>query len=81
MKQLMGLFNSFYKFQKKYGDKYYYSYRLSDARSKYEELKNKVPFKKTPTKEEVEQFLFPCSIKYNDEVIELIKRFEEIQNQ
>ena len=39
-----------------------------------------LPFKKVPTKEDVEKFLFPCSMKYNEEVTDLLKRFDEILN-
>jgi len=37
-----------------------------------------LPFKVIPTKEEIEEFLFPCSIKYNDEVSSVMKRYEEL---
>jgi hypothetical protein len=37
-----------------------------------------LPFKTIPTTDEVSQFLFPCSIKYNEEVSKVINRFKEI---
>lgn len=39
-----------------------------------------LPFKTTPTRAMVEEFLFPCSFKYNDQVAELLKRYDEITN-
>ncbi len=38
------------------------------------------PFKTTPTREEVEQFLFPCSMKYTEEVSLIVKKYEELVN-
>ena len=43
--------------------------------------KNKVtelPFKTIPKRDELELFLFPCSLKYNKEVKELVDKFEEL---
>lgn len=39
-----------------------------------------LPFKVIPTKEEMEEFLFPCCIKYNDEVSSIIQRYVELVN-
>lgn len=37
-----------------------------------------IPFKEMPTKEDIETFLFPCSLKYNEEVSRIIERYENI---
>ena len=39
-----------------------------------------LPFKTMPTKYDIERILFPCSMKYNEEVTNLLKRFDEISN-
>ena len=38
----------------------------------------KLPFKNTPNREDIEKFLFPCVLKYNEEVSLIIKRYEEL---
>lgn len=40
-----------------------------------------LPFKSTPSIDDVKTFLFPCSIKYNTEVIDLVDRFSELTGQ
>lgn len=37
-----------------------------------------LPFKTMPNKEEVANFLFPCSVKYNKEVSDVLQKFDEI---
>ena len=39
-----------------------------------------LPFTTVPTREEIAEFLFPCSIKYNSEVIGLMERYDELIN-
>ena len=51
---------------------------ISQTYNKYR--KDELPFKIIPTKEEVEEFLFSCAIKYNDEVSSVVKRYEELVN-
>lgn len=36
------------------------------------------PFTKTPSRDEVEEFLFPCSLKYNEQVVELMSEFDKL---
>ena len=38
----------------------------------------KLPFKTIPTKEDVDKFLFPCSLKYNEEVLKITKEFNDL---
>ena len=45
---------------------------------KWGSRKRELPFKVMPTREEVEFFLFPCSIKYNEEVVELVTYFSNL---
>lgn len=42
----------------------------------YEVLHGSVPLDPMPTKEELQEFLFPCALKYNDEVIKAIQSYE-----
>ena len=42
--------------------------------------RTELPFKIVPTRDDLEQFLFPCSLKYNDKVSILLKRYDEIIN-
>lgn len=42
----------------------------------YEMLQGSTPIDPIPTKEELQEFLFPCVLKYNDEVIRAIQEFE-----
>jgi len=46
----------------------------------YNKQKDNNPFTDIPSHEEVETFLFPCSLKYNDQVVELIKEFDNLVN-
>lgn len=48
--------------------------------SSYNKQKDNNPFTDIPNHEEVEAFLFPCSLKYNDQVVELIKEFDNLVN-
>jgi len=40
-----------------------------------------LPFTSIPKREDVEFFLFPCSIKYNTEVVELVEHFDKLTSQ
>jgi predicted peroxiredoxin len=81
MKQLLGMFNVYYQKKNQYGSNfYYYGYTMSRAKYQYIDMQNRSPFVTMPTKEEIERLLFPCSLKYNKEVANLVERFEEIYN-
>lgn len=41
---------------------------------------HQLPFTTIPTREEIAEFLFPCSIKYNSEVSKLMERYDELIN-
>lgn len=47
----------------------------------YHNKKTELPFSSVPTREEVSNFLFPCSLKYNKEVNDVMIRFDEISRQ
>lgn len=86
MKQLMGMFDRHYKYMKKYQNNtgsYYSNYYYNRAVRNYNQSKTKYksPFKTEPTRDEVAKFLFPCCLKYNDEVVTLMERYDEIVNQ
>ena len=79
MQQLLGLFDRYYQkmiyYKNVRPDDYYYN----RYKSYYESFgKRSMPFKQVPTKEEMEKFLFPCSIKYNDKVSQLMEKYEEL---
>lgn len=38
-----------------------------------------LPFKKVPDEDEVKKFLFPCAMKYNEEVKQLVDKFNELK--
>ncbi|KKM69027.1 hypothetical protein LCGC14_1454950 [marine sediment metagenome] len=80
MKQLMGMFDKYYQFVQKNKDDtsrdYGYSYR--ERRLKRNAKEYNLPFKEMPKREDVERFLFPCSLRYNDEVVAMIGRFNEL---
>jgi hypothetical protein len=83
MKQLLGMFDKYYQFvvkndSPKYHNSYRYEYMKKKLKSKYKDYQ--MPFTKMPNREDIEKFLFPCSLKYNKEVVLLIKRFEELLN-
>lgn len=48
--------------------------------NKWNRNTSELPFKKVPTKDDIRKFLFPCSMKYNDEVTVLLERFDELSN-
>jgi hypothetical protein len=50
---------------------------ITNCNSKQREL----PFHTIPNREDVEFFLFPCSIKYNTEVVELVEHFSKLTGQ
>lgn len=82
MKQLLGMFDKYYQFVAKHEVPKYHSYRYEYMKNKLKEkLKNyQMPFTEIPKREDIEKFLFPCSLKYNEEVVLLIKRFDELLN-
>lgn len=45
---------------------------------KYAGNEDRLPFTNIPNREEVETFLFPCSLKYNEQVVELIEKFDQL---
>ena len=47
----------------------------------YSSNKYQHPFKTLPERSDVLEFLFPCSLKYNDQVKELVKRYDELTRQ
>lgn len=55
--------------------------QLLGMMNKWGSKKRELPFKSLPTREEVEFFLFPCSIKYNEEVVELVNHFLQLTGQ
>lgn len=81
MKQLMGMFDKYYKFkkEKQNNNSYYYGWKEKQLKKNSKEYS--LPFKEVPNKEDIETFLFPCSIKYNEEVVNMIERFKELINQ
>lgn len=80
MKQLMGMFDKYYKFiqENKNVSSRNYSYNWKEKQLKRSSKEFNLPFKEMPKREDVERFLFPCSIKYNDEVVAMIDRFNEL---
>jgi hypothetical protein len=87
MKQLLGMFDEYLIFMKNkkhdpvFANYYGLDYKSNHERSLEREFKNKnyeLPFKEIPTREQVQLFLFPCMIKHNEEVAELMKRFDDM---
>ena len=78
MQQLFGMYDKYYKRMERNKDSngYYYS-SSKDSYEKYGVQKD-MPFKEVPSQEEVEKFLFPCCIKYNEEVINLVARYKRL---
>ena len=77
MKQLLGMFDKHFKWQQQHHpsanyDIYHYKCR------KPKEVTYELPFKKIPEREDIEIFLFPCSLKYNSEVVAMMKRYDEL---
>lgn len=83
MQQLLGTFDGCYRLMLYYkknagnntNDYYYRQYKERYERSG---INNGLPFKELPSKEEIEQFLFPCSLKFNKEVSDLMARYNEL---
>lgn len=89
MKQLMGMFDKYYQFKRdqvamqkanpvnynNYGNSY------KERKLKLKAVEFRLPFKEVPKREDIERFLFPCSLKYNDEVVSMIERFDELISQ
>jgi hypothetical protein len=79
MQQLLGMYDGYYRYyqsrQRIYGESYY----TNHAKQLYEEYgRHRLPFKVMPTREEVELFLFPCSIRYNERVIKLMEKWDDL---
>ena len=86
MKQLLGMFDAYVQYKKQMDDYQKQNGQQNYYRSNYVEqkLKNKskeytLPFKTVPQKEEIEKFLFPCALKYNEEVSNLLKRYNQLE--
>jgi hypothetical protein len=84
MQQLLGMFDHYYKrfsYYKHSTSSYYSSeYYLTQYKDSYERYgkQKELPFKEIPNREDIEQFLFPCSLKFNKEVSELMSRYDEL---
>ena len=83
MQQLLGLFDGHYRammYYKKPDGSNANDYYAKQFQQRYEKygVHNGLPFKEMPSKEEVEQFLFPCSLKFNKEVSDLMARYNEL---
>lgn len=81
MQQLLGTYDRYYKLMSYYkaagqNNSYYYN-RYEEYYKKYG-VQNEFPFKEIPNKDDVERFLFPCSLKYNKEVNEIMARYNEL---
>ena len=80
MQQLLGMFDRYYQnmmyYKTRYPNDEYYRKRYEASFEQFG--KQEIPFTTIPTKEEVAAFLFPCSIKYNDKVSELISKYEAL---
>ncbi len=82
MKQLLGMFDKYYQFKKNVDpNSYGYGYSWKERRLKNKAKEYSLPFTEIPKREDVEKFLFPCSLKYNDEVVSMIERFNELISQ
>lgn len=55
-----------------YLDPSYYENKMRELARQY------MPFKKMPSKQDIDKFLFPCSLKYNEEVKTLVERYDDI---
>jgi hypothetical protein len=84
MRQLLGMFDFSYirlNLYKNSKDEYYrHDYYLKSAQEHYDQYgrQKSMPFKEIPSREEISQFLFPCSLKFNKEVSELMSRYDEL---
>ncbi len=85
IKQLMGMYDEYYKYNKRI-EEYNrqnpgYANRTwvtgYERRLKEKAIIPKMPFETVPTKEEIDRFLFPCSLLYNSEVLEISEKFSE----
>jgi len=82
MKQLMGMFDKYYQFKQTVKpSNYSYGYNYKERRLKSKAKEYSLPFKTVPKKEDIERFLFPCCLKYNDEVVSMMQRFDELTSQ
>jgi len=82
MKQLMGMFDKYYQFRQTVDpNNYGYGYRYKERRLKAKSKEYSLPFKEVPKRAEIEKFLFPCCLKYNDEVVSMMERFDELISQ
>lgn len=80
MKQLMGMFDEYYKFKQTQSPSQY-GYSWKEKRLKSKAKTYSLPFNEMPNRSEIETFLFPCALRYNEEVKAMVKRFDELTNQ
>jgi len=78
MKQLLGMFDKYYQFKQTNVDTNSYGYRWKERRLKNTAKEYGLPFTTIPNRSDIEKFLFPCSLKYNDEVVAMVNRFDEL---
>lgn len=89
MKQLMGMFDRYYTFKRQQAErkKTNPNYRSGwweqrkERKLKAQAVEPELPFTTAPTRSDIEKFLFPCSLKYNDQVVEMMQRFDELIGQ
>lgn len=83
MKHLMGINCPYYQFKKERkenpNDRYYLSADRTH-RLQRRALRVSFPFKEIPKREDLELFLFPCTMHYNEDVIEILERFDTLKN-
>lgn len=80
MQQLLGMFDTYYHkmmYYKKNNNDYYYNVYKGYYDNYGVKLDN-LPFKEIPSREDVEKFLFPCSIKFNTQVSQMMEKYDEI---
>ena len=80
MKQLLGMYDGYFKvmqfYKKRYSMDNFYTNR---AKERYEQNgKHELPFKEIPTRDEIGRFLFPCLVKYNEQVTQLMEKYDEM---
>jgi hypothetical protein len=87
MYQLLGMLDAYVKYQtqmeasRKNNPNSYTGYSYYEQKLKARSKEYTLPFKEIPSKEEIEKFLFPCALKYNSEVSELVERYDKLFGQ
>ncbi|MFA5024263.1 MAG: hypothetical protein WC523_04865 [Patescibacteria group bacterium] len=77
MQQLLGMFDRYYISMKHYEKWYPNQYRHGQAKDNFKNYGiQELPFKEIPSKEDMDKFLFPCSLKFNDKVSALMGKYE-----